>query len=192
MFKKNEYKVLEKLFDDLSRSHTINQLSLALGQKYMQTHRTIKELYEKNVITLKKVGNNLLVGPDFSIYHPEYICVEIQRTLKADKSIIPIYKELCELDKDFVCILFGSYANNTHTKNSDIDLLFIQDEPGFEREIRSMLSLYNVDVQVINEKSLFEMWGKNELNVGNEILKKHMVLFGYEQFLTLLRKKNGY
>ena len=60
------------------------------------------------------------------------------------------------------------------------------------KKIKNILSLYNVDLNIISEKSLFQMWeNKNELNVGNEILKNHYVLTGFETYINYLRKKYG-
>jgi hypothetical protein len=35
------------------------------------------------------------------------------------------------------------------------------------------------------------MWSSNRLNVGNEILKNHLVIIGHDFFIRLLRMKYG-
>lgn len=194
MLKKNESKIMKKLFDNLTRTYTINELSHVLGQKYVQTYRTVRELEKKKLIKLDVCGKSKVISPDFSEYQLRHLAVEIERTLQIkDKQVWKIYDKLTDIDKNFICVLFGSHANNTQRKDSDIDLLFVvKDTERFERDIRNRLALYNVDIQVVTEDNLLEMWRKKELNVGNEILERHVLLSGYEQFLRLLRRKDGY
>ena len=50
MLKKDELKVLKLLFDDLTRSLTISDISRILKQKYFQTYRTISSLQKIKLI----------------------------------------------------------------------------------------------------------------------------------------------
>lgn len=149
----------------------------------------------KKLVNIKSAGKSKIIKLDFSEYHKEYIQAEMERTsaFLKKQEINLIHKTILQIDRQFICLLFGSTLDN---KKSDVDLLFVisnDSEAGkFERIIKNKLSLYNADINVISEENLFEMWAQpQKLNLGNEILKKHIVLFGAEKFINLLRQQYG-
>lgn len=195
MLNKNEIKILEKLIENMALDSTLLSLSKKLNQTYSQTHRSIQALSGKNLIKIKKIGKSNVIKLDFSRYHSEYAFAEIERLneILRIKDISLVFDEILNIEGQFACILFGSYASGNFKKGSDMDLLFIvPDECNtsrFERRARNTLSVYNVDINVVSEKSLFEMWANpGKLNVGNELLKGHIVLHGSEIFINLMRR----
>ncbi|MBU0629153.1 MAG: nucleotidyltransferase domain-containing protein [Nanoarchaeota archaeon] len=196
MLNKNETKILEKLVEKISLDLTLSDLSKELKQKYPQTHKSIQNLEKTGIIKIKDIGKSRIVKLDFSKNHPEYSIAEIERLNQAvkNKEIQIVLNKILNINKQFVCILFGSYASSTFKKDSDIDLLFIipeeYDEDKFEKITKNSLSANNADINIIKEGSLFEMWAApDKLNVGNELLKSHIVLAGAEYFMNLVRKK---
>ena len=196
MLKKDELKVLKIIFDDLTKNWTILGLSKELDQKYVQTYRTVKSLTDSDNIYIEKVGNSKVVKIDFTKFNLNYVVVEIER-LKShlkNKSINIIYKGIVNLHENIICLLFGSQVKKISTK-SDLDLLFVIPEQfdysSFEKKVKRQLTPYNCDINIVSEKGLLDMWSNpKKLNVGNEILKNHIVLYGTEHFLNLLRKYN--
>ena len=96
----------------------------------------------------------------------------------------------------YICILFGSYAKSKATTHSDIDLLLVipfQDHyTDLEKNTKAIITLPQVDINIVTEQGLMEMWQKpGQLNVGNELLKSHIILQGAEAFLQLRRKYYG-
>jgi predicted nucleotidyltransferase len=197
MLCKNEIRILEDLFVDLTKENTISGISIALDQRYPQTHRDIEKLESKSLIKIKKIGQSKVVKLDFSSFHPEYSLVETERLLKKTKNpdLRALLEKLVRINQQFTCLLFGSYASGKSKKESDIDLLFIipkeYEMQKFEKIVKNSLILERIDINIITEDSLFEMWSAPEkLNVGNEILKNHIVLSGSDYFIGLLGKKN--
>ncbi|MFW5704412.1 MAG: nucleotidyltransferase domain-containing protein [Nanoarchaeota archaeon] len=191
MLKQNELQVLELLFDDLTSKYTIHSLSEKLNQKYPQTFRIVKELENKKLIILETIGNSKVISLDFENFHEEYIIVEISRTKKTNSKITKIIEILRKIENVPTSILFGSFANNTNKKDSDIDLLFLTENEKIQREIKNKLSLYNIDFNFISKENLLDLFFSKGLNLGQEILKNHKVLTGFENFIQLLNKKNG-
>jgi hypothetical protein len=194
MLKKDELKILKLLFTDLTRNLTIMDISKELGQKYVQTYRTIKNLANNNDVQIDPVGNCKVVNLNLSKYNSNYVVAEIERQKEIckNKNINLIHKQILEINKNFVCILFGSQIKKA-LSNSDVDLLFVipneYSQNLFEKKVKQQLAPYNCDITIINEESLFNMWARpKRLNVGNEILKKHAVLYGSEHFINLLKK----
>ncbi|MBI4919469.1 nucleotidyltransferase domain-containing protein [archaeon] len=170
-------------------------LSRELKQKYFQTYRTIKNLNKTNDVKIKNVGKSKVVKLDLTRCNQNYVLAESERAEDVCKriSLKIVREDLQKISKNFVCVLFGSQVNKPK-ENSDIDLLFLipkeYDYGKFENIARNaLMSVGNVDVNIAFEESLHEMLAHPEkFNVGNELLKKHVVLYGAEHFLNLLRK----
>jgi predicted nucleotidyltransferase len=195
MLNKNHIKILEKMIKSLRSEYTLMDLSRELKQDYSRTYKDIDFLITLGLITSRKVGKSRVIGLDFSKYHPEYALVEIERlnNILKNKNISSIYDKILKINKPFVCVLFGSYASGKFGKNSDIDLLFVIPEDydlnKFENTAKNNLAMYNIDINVVTENSLFEMLAHPEkMNVGNELLKNHVTLFGADYFINLVRQ----
>lgn len=195
MLKKDELKVLKLLFEDFTKDLTIMDVAKLLKQKYAQTYRTINNLAKSENIVLKNIGKSKILKLNFARNNVNYILTEIERTnnlYRKNVSITIVKKNVQEINKNFICILFGSQTIK-HKPNSDIDLLFVipkeYDYGEFERIVHNKLIATNCDVTIVTENSLHEMWANpQKLNVGNELFKKHIILYGAEHFLNLLRK----
>lgn len=196
MLRKNELKVLKVLFDDLTSDLTIMDLARILGQKYFQTHSTVKNLIKSGDIKIKKVGKSSVVKLDFTKFNHNYVIAEIERSndlCRKNKSISVIRSDIKNIGKNFVCVLFGSQVEKPRP-DSDIDLLFLIPKDynygSFEKMARNaLIASGKTDINIVSDDSLHEMLSHPEkFNVGNELLKKHIVLYGAEYFLDLLRK----
>lgn len=195
MLTKNELKVLKLLLNDLTKELNIMEVAKALNQEYVQTYRSVKLLVKSGDITLKKVGKSKILRPDFSKSHSNYLLAEMERTndlCKKNTLAAIVRKNLLEVNKNFICVLFGSQTVKPKP-NSDIDLLFVipkeYDFNEFERIVRNALIAVNADITIVPESSLHEMWANpQKLNIGNELLKKHLILYGAEHFWNLWRK----
>lgn len=197
MISKTELKILKLLFEDLTKEFTIRESSLRLKLPYPQTHRAISSLFEKKLIKKNEKGKSCLISLSLEKNNEDYVVVELERK----KELFDEYKLIKILINDlesikynqFICILFGSYAEKKAKKDSDIDLLFViseeYDYERFEKTAKNTITLSKTDINITTEEGLIKMWSNPmKLNVGNEILKKHVVLFGVEQFLKLRRK----
>ncbi len=197
MLKKDEFKVLKVLFDNLTKDWTIRGLSEELGQKYVQTYRTVKSLADSGDVYLEKVGGSKVVRIELSKFNLNYVVAEIERLREhlRSKSFRVVYERVLGCSENVVCLLFGSQVGRISSK-SDFDLLFVIpkefDYPSFERRVKRQLVPYDCDINIVTEEGLLEMWSHSKkLNVGNEILKRHVVLYGAEQFFSLLKKHYG-
>ncbi len=195
MLTKNELKVLKLLLNDLTRELSIMDAAKLLKQEYVQTYRTVKLLVKSGNLHLKRIGKSQILQLDFSKSHSDYILAEMERVndlCKKNTLVAIVRKNLLEINKNFICILFGSQAVKPKP-NSDIDLLFVipkeYDFNEFEKLVKNKLVAVNADIVIVPESSLHEMWSNpQKLNVGNELLKKHIILYGAEHFWNLWRK----
>ncbi len=197
MLKKDEMKVLKILCEDFTKDLTITDIAKTLKQKYVQTHRTIYNLNRSKSIHIKSIGKSKVIKLNLNKNHQEYVIAEIERAndlCKKNRLISIVKKDIQELNKNYICILFGSQTKKSKPK-SDIDLLFIIPQEynleEFEREAKKRLIARNTDITIIHEDSMHNMWSNpQKLNLGNEILTNHIFLYGAEHFFNLLRKHN--
>ena len=194
MLKKDELKILKLLLSDITKQWSIREISLSLHQNYFQTHRTVSALAKAKQILLTTLGKNKLVQLDFTKYNPNYTIVEIERAqdAKKQKHLSLIKNQILTINRQCICLLFGSQVKEQR-KESDIDLLFVLPDDAdyslFEKQVKMILSPYNCDINIVTQRGLLEMWANpKKLNVGNEILKKHIVFYGAEHFINLLRE----
>lgn len=195
MLSLTETKILGLLFNDLTKGYSIREISLRLNLPYPQVHRTIQILSKKNLIKKEQKGKSQIINLILEEFNEEYFVVESVRkkNILKNKTLRIIDQDLDKINKFFICILFGSYAANKTNKSSDIDLLFVIPKEynygNFERIVKSHLTLKKIDFNITTEEGLLEMWNTPlKLNVGNEILKKHIVFRGTERFLRLRKR----
>lgn len=196
MLRKNELKVLKVLFDDLTIDLTIMDLAKLLNQKYFQTHSTVKNLVKSGDVKIKKVGKSNVAKLDFTKFNYNYVVAEIERCndlCKNNKIIKVVNDDIKNINKNFVCVLFGSQVEKPKS-DSDVDLLFLIPKDynygDFEKLTHNaLIASGKIDINIAFDESLHEMLSHPEkFNVGNELLKKHIILYGAEHFLNLLKK----
>lgn len=197
MLNRSELEILKLMLDDLTKEWTIREVSLALSMPYPQTHRNAANLINKKIISMDKQGKSSILSLSFDTIKREYIIAELERRediIKKQNSLRILENDLLRLKySQFICILFGSYADKKATKQSDIDILLVIPEEysydKFEKEVKNKILIPKIDIQITTEKGLIEMWSNpKQLNVGNEILSKHVIFSGIEPFFKLRRK----
>jgi len=178
---------------NLTKKWTINQLAQSIGKHYSPVYIAIRRLIKNKI--LSKDDNNLI--------QPEYLDTtllelsELNRTRKLKKKLSIIVDKIAQIpDSFFSAVLFGS---SVYKSGRDIDILFIIPESGniesFQKTINQSIGSFHtmLDYHIVTEASCYEMLNKqNELNVMNEIMKNHLVLYGTQNFYRIVRGwKNG-
>ncbi len=199
LFTKTEIIILELLVSKPTRTFTIREISRLIKKDLKIVHTSIKLLLKKGFF-LKDEHQHLHLNyqaniPDLAYienvrkekFFHQYQTTKIAATdfLKKTKSSF------------FVLLVFGSYAEGNPRTDSDLDLLAIlPDEDGshaFERELHSVFSIAfpKIHHQVISQASFREMITKrDEVNIINEALNKHFIIFGAEIYYKLLGERH--
>jgi len=194
-----EERILELLFDNLTKEYSIHEISTTLKIPYPQTHRNIQSLIKRELVISEKVGKSNMISLRKDSVKKEYITAELNRRDNALKKYPILRRVISDLEKipqlQYICVVFGSYAKGISKKNSDIDLLFIipkdYDYGKFEMMTHQAFVTGYVDINIGIDESLHEMWSTpSKLNVANEVLKGHIILKGTEGFLEAWRKHN--
>lgn len=191
MFTKTQIEIMKIFVSKIDKKFSINQISDILKKKYPLIHRSIKPIIEKNYL-LKDEQD--LISLNYRDNHPELSFLESIRKsefLEKEKVLRLFFQDCLKSMKTdfFISIVFGS---SVEKKGRDIDLLFILNEKELEKNekiIRNISENFtlNLDINVIPVESVYEMLSKREeANVLNELLNKHIILFGGENFYKIL------
>ena len=78
-----------------------------------------------------------------------------------------------------ILIIFGSYANFTNNKDSDLDIFIISNI----KEIEELEDLYKIKINAV--KSSKEKINKEDIFM-KEIIKNHIIIKGVEEFIDLI------
>lgn len=187
---KTEKKVIKALLEE-NKGMTIREISRKINSDYRITHTAVQRLINKKIIITKTIGKSSLCNLNEHYYSHDIYNAEDERKklLLKNKDINQLYKEVIKKIETsfFILLVFGSYAKGKHTKNSDIDLLFISNEMGFEERISNILSLIplKVHVLVFNEKEFRRMLDSKGLNVAKEAIANYIILYGIENFYAI-------
>lgn len=197
-------KIIRLFYDNLEMQFTINEIAVKTGISYSYVHRQIEDLASKEMLFINKQSNRKYCRPNYTNPEVRTAFADVSGQIaeeflgSRDKIFFIIQKLLAELPEktDFnllSVVLFGSLAKGTDSGKSDIDLFILvpskdQYDEAVEAECVSIARGFNVSVNpVVSEpKHLLKMLNEKELNVGKEILKNKIILFGAEKFWELV------
>ena len=198
-------KIIELMRKNFALGLTISEISRKLDIGYRPAYIHIIEMEKEGIIKVLKVGNakqcklNLENNKtrhliqELDIKKKEELCNKNQK-LKIVESLISKLTEKYP-SEILSIVLFGSYAKETATKQSDIDLLFIINNlkdknirDTIERECASYQHSHNIKISplITNIEELKKMLNAKELNVGKEVREYGISLFGHELFWRVL------
>ena len=198
LFTKTETLILELVVSTPTRKFTIRETSRLLKKDLKIVHTSIQRLLQKKFL-LKDEHQHLYL--DYHTNIPDLAYIENIRKEKFFRQYPAIKIAATDFLKKtkqsfFVLLIFGSYAEGNPRKDSDLDLLAIwTDEDknhAFERELNSVFSIsfHKFHPQIITPASFKEMIARrDEVNIINEALHKHIIIFGGESYYKLLGER---
>ncbi len=195
MLTKTQLKIMEVFVANINERFSIKNISDVIKKPYPLVHRSIKSLINDNFLIRDKQN---FLSLNYKENHLDLAYVESLRKkdfIKKNKIIELFIKDVLKTVKldFFVFLIFGSSVKNVK-KPRDIDILFVIEDKNKVNDIEN--TLYNItsnfylkfDINVIAIKSIYEMLSKREeLNVINETLNNHMLIFGAENYYRLLK-----
>ncbi len=187
---KNKFKILKFFSENKNKEFSIKKVSEITNSNYKIVYETIKFLESKKLIKFRKKGNSKLCTFNYK-YASETAKVESirKKELFKNKDIKLIFKRIKEITYPFYClIIFGSYANKTYKKNSDIDICLICDDKDTIDKITNILDITSIDIhlQKFTTNEFLSMIELRKSNIGNEIVNNNIVLHGLENFYELV------
>jgi predicted nucleotidyltransferase len=191
-----EFRPKEKLIKFLIENKgpvSIKQASEAIAIDYKNVYGYVEDLTASGAIVHEVMGNarpiKISLTPDADIYS-----VERKRTsefLEKNPKIKVIKSYIEDISYPFMIVLvFGSYAKGKETNTSDIDICIISDNEDKSKELIDKLNILSLklEIQEFTTKEFIPMIEKNQRNVGHEIVKNNVILFGIENYYNLISK----
>ena len=188
---RNEIEILSFFTANLTKKYNKRSVALKLKKDPSQTHKVIKKLLKKGFLT--KDENNLL-SLDYKKNINDLCYIESLKTKSFPDETIRFFvnQAIKHIKEEYlILILFGSAVNKKNPRDYDILAITKKEKTEFvERTLQntSDLTTKNIDLTVLNTENIYEMASKREeKNVFNELLNKHLILYGYENFYYLLK-----
>ena len=192
---KSTAKILQLFTSYITESFTLREVARRLKMHVSLTHRAIQPLIDSKIVEQDKHKNLSL---NYKIHHETLAFAEYLKRdnlLDRFKDIKLFADEVIKKIKQdsFVLLVFGSTVDSS--KPRDIDILLIVDSTNkiefHEKFLHNIASNYDLSFEerVIGFESVYEMLSKrDEKNVMNEILNKHIILYGAELFSRLIER----
>jgi predicted nucleotidyltransferase len=165
---------------------TMNQIAKELNESYSFVNRIINRMITEDLIKKEVIGHSLLCSLNRKNDKTKALIIlnEVERKqqfLEKNKELKLITDEiLTDIKADSIAI-FGSYAKNTQTKDSDIDILILSknkiDTTKLTREIHAK---YGKEISPVIMAKI-----DPESSLVKEIIKNHVILAGFEKFMDL-------
>ena len=172
----------------LSEFH-IRKMAKLIGKSHVSLLPHLRKFEKDKILTAKNIGRSRVYSLNMENNQVrEFLSLsEKKRTiefLNKEFLIKKLYNEFINLQG--CLILFGSYASETHTKESDIDLFYIGNIKKNEKSsIKDFGRMYNRKVHLTNmtlkqfKEQLFE---QNPLI--KEVVKSHIILYNHDIFIN--------
>lgn len=196
MFTRTQEAILAFLLTNPDKHITIRGLARSLDKSYTLVYNNLAKLEEQNLIIKKSVPPAKVIT--LNEFGPTGLFIDIERQIKRELLqkhpwIKIMLEDILTASKNvfFILLVFGSYAKGTQKKDSDIDLLFIfQDKKDIKKVENSITQIHTkvkksfnfIDVNDFREM----IRTPNELNIGNETKKHHILLHGVELYYQIL------
>lgn len=193
--RKSSAKVLQYFVGQITESFTLREVARSLKMHVSLAHRALQPLLEAGIVLQDKHKRLQL---NYKTHHETLICAEYLRRdnfFSRHKGVKLFAQEvLTKIKQDsFILLIFGSAV--TSRKPRDIDVLLIVDNIDkvdfHEKFLHNIASGYTLpfEERVLSVESMYEMLSKrDEQNLVNEILNKHILVYGTELFYRIVQQ----
>ena len=177
----------------ITEKFSIKEISEAIKKPYPLIHKSVNQIIQQNFLIK---DNKKLISLNYKKNISEIAYIESIRKEEflKNKTLKIIAEDILDkINLDFfIMLIFGSAVNSKEPRDIDI-LIIIQDKQKIsevEKIILNVLSNFSkkFDINVISAESAYSMLSKREeINILNETLNKHILLFGAENYYRILK-----
>lgn len=193
MLTKTQTEIMKIFVSKIDKKFSINEIAEVLKKPYALIHRSIQELIKNKEVLL---DDKKLLSLNYNKNFTELSFIEslrVKSSLEKEKSVYLFIKDcLKEVREDFfIFLIFGSFTEKK--KFNDLDIVVILDNQNkvgqTEKIIKNIASNFSfkIDAHILSKESAYEMFSKREqTNILNESLNKHLIVFGGENYYKIL------
>ena len=193
MFTKTQVEIMKVFSSKINEKFSIKQVSEILKKPYPLIHRSTALLIKDNFI-LKDSKELLSLNYKENLMEIAYIeSLRAKQKLKNKSFSLFVHDVLTNMSSDFfIFLVFGSFVESDSSR--DIDILLIAEDKekisNIEKIIDNTADNFSLKIHanVVSLESAYEMLSKRDnLNIMNETLNKHILIFGAENYYRLLK-----
>lgn len=193
MLTKTQIEILKIFTSKITQKFSIKQIADQLKKPYPLIHRSTQSLLSQRFL---EKDEHQLISLQYKKHHAELAYIEAIKKnafIEENKTISLFAKDVLEKLKEdfFILLIFGSAVEKKNPR--DIDILLIIDNKEKINTIEKLLAniaanfTLHFDIHAITTESMREMLQKREEpNILNETLDKHILLFGVENYYKVL------
>lgn len=201
MLTKNQLKILEIFRKNIFLETNMRKLvKISKSKSYQRIYEAVKELEKNKILNLRKIGNSNLSSLNLSNRSISLLSfLDEQESFSKNIPNSEKIKSLKQISQ-YLIMITGSYAKNTQTKNSDLDLIIVI--PDNEKAINIQKLIENltlffrpkIHLYVFNNRDFIEMLLDKKENYGKEIYKNHIIIKNAYIYYELLKEaiENGF
>lgn len=184
-------RLIYTLGKNLNQEITIRQLSKNANVPYTTTYRLIAR--NSNIFNINQKGNIKLCALNIKEgITKNYLIIAERQEAELFFKKYPQFKVIKDElpHENYSLVLFGSRAEDKQREKSDIDLCIINKDGNKSIKLTKFELLFKVEVNPIffSQKEFKNMLYEEGQNLGKEIIKKHIILYGEEYFWNLVWK----
>lgn len=167
---------------------TAKEIETKSALSHETTFRLLKKLVQEKHLKEKKVGRtNVYEFIKDDLTYQVFVHYLTKRRLAFKEKHLLIYKRLSEfineVSPEGPAIVFGSYAKNTETKKSDIDLLCVTTKNNVGKLAQEFKTKYDLNIQVLTVKpSDFKNIKKDNPVFWTDLIEYGVVLDGIDYY----------
>ncbi len=173
-----DFEILSLYRDNYNKKLLLTEIAKALEVNHRSVRLHLSKLEEYKILNVEKRGKLVYAFPSLKEDFVKFmVMTEAYVFLKDER---PVIKELAKRCKDNkFCIVFGSYASYTEYDVSDIDII-----------INKTIDTDDLFIEV--QQFEYTSLKKIPERVFKEILKHHIILKGYENFVDEVMRRYGH
>jgi predicted nucleotidyltransferase len=179
------YKILSLYCSNLKKRFHLREISRLSELPLKTTVNNLEKLEKNNIVRSSFEGKHKYYELNLDNIETKFLLIqtEIYRT-SVFLNTYPVFKTfLKEIEPaNFMAIIFGSFAELTATKDSDLDILITSDKPV---ELPFHLIPYNIHKINLTNKEFLLSLEKGEVLI-KEILTNHIILCNHSYFVDLV------
>ena len=192
MITQNEKNILKLLLTSIGETYSINQIAKECNLAPNGAFKILKNLDKEGILNSKKIANIKSYSLNFENEKTNNMLklALIQEFNSRVKFRFEDLKQLKEITK--ACIIFGSYVDLKKEPN-DLDIFFLIEDQQFNEFKKKSLPIFKTipvevhDVLQTPEDLANNLKSKDKVIL--EILKKGIVLWGYEDIIQIIENE---
>ena len=196
MLTKSQIKILQLFVSKITENFSLIEVSRLLEMQYKVVYRAMKVLVKEKYI----LADNKRYKLNYKLNHQVLSYVEFLRSDellgRKKNGILSLFvNDLINKLKEeqFVLVVFGSTVETKDPR--DVDILLVVDNidkvEAIERQVKVISRMFTLDfdINVVPYESVYEMLEeRDQMNLINEVLNKHIIVYGSELFYRMLAK----